>query len=97
MCQPCVHCRDQKPPVVQPSGYAPSVGDRFYKPAGIYKNPITGEKKPTPEQSAEVTMVSPGHVVAMINGLEYTLPRGEFIKLALKTLDNGATLTRHSA
>lgn len=51
-------------------------------------------RKSTPERNAVVTMVSPGHVVVLIDGKEYAMPCGDFITLAEKTLANGSTLTR---
>lgn len=74
--------------------YAPSVGDRFHKPAGTYRNPLTGEIKPTPAHNAEVTMMSDKHVVILIDGVEHTMEIVAFVQLAMKTLANGSTLTR---
>jgi hypothetical protein len=76
--------------------YDPEVGDRFHKPAGTCRM-ATGNVEATPERNAEVTMMSPGHVVCVIDGLEYTLERGAFVHLAEKTLKNGARLIRHNA
>jgi hypothetical protein len=76
--------------------YTPRVGDWFHKPAGICPNPMTGETKPTLERNARVTMMSHGHVVVLIDGLESTMRRGHFIAVAVKTLVNGATLARGS-
>lgn len=74
--------------------YSPAVGDHFHKPAGTRQSPLDADPVPTPEHNATVTMMSPGHVVVMIDGLEYTMPRGDFITMAEKTLANGSTLTR---
>ena len=60
------------------TGYAPMVGDQIRKA----------------ERICEVTMMSPGHVICLINGLEYTMKNGDFVHLAKKTLANGATLYR---
>jgi len=74
--------------------YSPLVGDRFYKPAATYRNMITGQIFEIPDKRAEVTMTDGRHVVCIINGLEYELSMKEFIRLAKKTLANGATLRR---
>ncbi len=74
--------------------YAPSVGDRFHKPAGTYRNPLTGEIKPTPAHNAEVTMMSDKHVVFLVDGVEHTMEIVAFVQLAKKTLANGSTLTQ---
>jgi hypothetical protein len=76
--------------------YSPAVGDHFHKPAGTRQSSLDAEPVPTPERTAKVTMMSPGHVVVLIDGKEYTMPRGDFIRLAELTLANGSTLTRHS-
>lgn len=75
--------------------YSPAVGDHFHKPAGTRQSPLDADPVPTPERNAKVTMISLGHVVAVIDGKEYTLPCGDFIRLAELTLANGSTLTRH--
>lgn len=74
--------------------YTPAVGDRFHKPAWLRKSPLDADPVPMPACNAEVTMVSDKHVVAMIDGREFTMPRGDFITLAERTITNGATLTR---
>ncbi len=74
--------------------YSPRVGDHLHKPAGTRQSALDADPVPTREHNAKVTMVGPGHVVSMIDGREYTLPTGDFIFLAEKTLANGATLTR---
>ena len=64
------------------TGYAPRVGDRFHKPAGTYISPLDVDPVPTPDRKAIVTMLSPGHVVVLIDGTECTMPKGDFITLA---------------
>jgi hypothetical protein len=64
--------------------YTPRVGDTFTRGADV----------------ARVTMISGGeggHVVALINGREFTVERAKFVALAAKTLLNGATLTNTEA
>ena len=62
------------------AAYAPMVGDTFDKQG----------------RHCKVTMMSPSHVVCVIDGLEYTMKRGDFIHLAQKALLHGATLSRIS-
>lgn len=75
-------------------GYAPMVGDRFRRPPGTRSSPLDADPVPTPERLAVVTMVSPGHVVVLIDGYEHTIKTGDFIRIAENTLKAGSTLTR---
>lgn len=60
--------------------YTPKVGDRITCSASA--------------RNAVVTMMSHGHIVAVINGKESTFERGEFIRLAERSMAKGATLAR---
>jgi bifunctional pyridoxal-dependent enzyme with beta-cystathionase and maltose regulon repressor activities len=70
------------------------VGDYFHKPAGTYLSPLDADPVPTPERNARVTMMSDKHVVVLIDGEEYTMPTGDFVRIAENTLKHGSTLTR---
>lgn len=75
-------------------GYSPQVGDRFHKPASVAVNSFSGKSFPRPEYNAEVTMMSPGHVICIIQGEEFAFKTAEFVKLAENSLAKGAILTR---
>lgn len=58
------------------NGYSPKVGDRLDKGG----------------RSITVTLMSPGSVVYVLAGREYTKTRAAFVASVAKTLSNGATL-----
>lgn len=78
------------------TSYAPQVGDQFrskpgYAPAG------DGGVVATPPRQCQVTAMSHVHVVCLIDGLEYTMTRADFTRLAAKAMAEGATLHRQNA
>ena len=82
--------------IANAAAYVPCVGDRFHRPAGHHRNPLTHHVTPTPEHTAEVKRVRADHVVVQIDRKRtlMKLKRPDFIMLAKKTLANGARLIR---
>lgn len=75
------------------SSYEPEVGDKFHRPAGFAKD-RNMETVKTEEQNAEVTAMCASHIVAVINGLEYTMLREDFLHLVDKSIKGGTILTK---
>lgn len=78
------------------TGYAPHPGDRFEKDPYDYKCPLTGETRHSKGRLCVVDKVDQEDVYYTIEGHQSSCDIDEFVRLANRTVQNGAVLLRHN-
>ena len=66
-------------------------GARYHKAAGKERNPLTGDIRFTPQHTLVVTQTNDEGVAFDLDGKPGALAYGDFVRLARKTIANGAT------